>query len=82
MLKIKDNIDLKELENFGFEVENHGDDSPIYTATLSGSEYLDIDIETREIRLFICDEYYNTYTNPDSFDLLFDLIAKGWVKKC
>ena len=37
MLKIKDNVDLKELEKFGFKKRNHN--GPCYIKNLSNSEY-------------------------------------------
>jgi hypothetical protein len=49
MLKIKDNVDLKELEKFGFEKDSY---SPNYFYTNEYDycyEFLRVDIYTREI---------------------------------
>jgi hypothetical protein len=56
MLKIKDNIDLKELEKFGFFRCNNKS-SRIYRYEIDYSEQIDI-LENRQIRLFIANEYY------------------------
>ena len=56
MLKIKDNVDLKELEKYGFELTNEGKYySIIYTyyplgdSQPSERNYLSVNIETRKI---------------------------------
>lgn len=70
MLKIKDNIDLKELEKFGFE-----NGEVFYRkAWFIGREaqaYIVVDKDTNEIRL-----NGNSYTED-----LFDLIQAGFVEK-
>ena len=70
MLKIKDNVDLKELENFYFI------DSVVFyrKAWFIGGEaqaYIVVDKDTREIRLD-----GNIFTED-----LFDLIQAGLVEK-
>ena len=79
MLKIKDNVDLKELEKFGFEY--HG----IYDGIYHFAYHNDLDIEIieddREIysNKNIDDEndlIFNKYS-----DLLYDLIKADLVEK-
>ena len=78
MLKIKDNIDLKELENFGFEKLNYCDCVCYKFARIIG---------THEIRNLIIREqdlilHYNinsVYNILD--DIVFDLIQAGLVEK-
>lgn len=80
MLKIKSDIDVDKLKEFGFK-ERNDKLGNYYEAFLTSPEWLHIDKGTYEIRLYIEDEYYSTYTNTDSFDLLFDLIYAGLVEK-
>lgn len=77
MLKIKDDVDLKELEKFGFKKLKSVRE--VYLFNIDGSEFLEI-IE-REIHLYINDEYYNCYTGEKTFDKLYDLIQAGLVEK-
>ena len=77
MLKIKDNVDLKELEKFGFEKLSSVRE--VYLFNIDGSEYLEI-IEGK-IHLYINDEYYNCYTGEKTFDKLYDLIQADLVEK-
>lgn len=80
MLKIKDNVNLKELEKFGFKKEK---EEEVYTYY----DYLGIDAdckinmyvsgETREIATEI-DEYVNSY---EMHDEMYDLITAGLVEK-
>ena len=78
MLKIKDNVDLKELEKFGFNY-NIEDDS--YDNVISCYEILEIDNKTKQIKLFINDEYWMCHTENNTFDLLYDLIKADLVEK-
>lgn len=70
MLKIKDNVDLKELEKFGFEygIDNH------YIKDISYSVTCFVSIENRQI-WFGCTEVIS------SLEILFDLIQAGLVEK-
>lgn len=91
MLKIKDNIDLKELEKFGFEVfgkntakrifygHEYDKDSPL--GYLEDETY--ILIEHRIIWLIqdnACDSNERYFGNPQ-FDIIYDLIEAGLVEK-
>lgn len=79
-LKIKDNVDLKELEKYGFYTYDDNCDYiinedaclQIYDGDLQSDEYLQIQMR-----------YY--FTNDDNFnnamDVIFDLIQAGLVEK-
>lgn len=85
MLKIKDNVDLKELEKYGFV------DDKIYgrkvkvkkmmTKEKWNAEIVEIDLITGQLQIFVDDEYYETYTNSDTLDFIYDLIKDGLVEK-
>ena len=70
MLKIKDNVRLKELEKFGF-VKDAFKDYAIYTCCL----FLIIKVRkgTREIEI--------PYGTDDALNILFDLIQANMVEK-
>ncbi len=73
MLKIKDNVDLKELEKFGFK--------------LNYDEEYEIRIEKNNVFTIIVIKHDNTvYIQSNSYvikelDLLFDLIKAGLIEK-
>lgn len=67
MLKIKDNVDLKELEKFGFEVGITENNSKYYTC-----EGMYVWFFNREI---------NDSCVSDILQVLFDLIEAGLVEK-
>lgn len=48
MLKIKDNVDLKELEKFGLKYHKE-DDLEIYTSSINNWHSIDVDVKTRHI---------------------------------
>ena len=71
MLKIKDNVDLKELEKFGFE--------------LNGNEWYlkqleDIDIFIKPISKVIIIACYEE-RDVEEIDTIYDLIQAGLVEK-
>ena len=83
MLKLKDNVDLKELEKYGaiYVIETKG-----YYFKINSSEYLEIPADKeskfyKQVRLYIEDEYYNCWTSVNSFDKLYDLIKADLIKK-
>lgn len=81
MLRIKSDINLKELEKYGFEYEE-----TYLFYRINNSEVLEIQINPtskfhREIRLYIDDEYYCCFASKKVFDLLYDLIKDGLVEK-
>ena len=94
MLKIKDNVDLSELEKFGFKYRPYPNKMIIYGKTIPAFEndinYLKVDIfvdeETREIRGEMT--YRNSLKKYESIDgvelifsTLFDLIQAGLVEE-
>ena len=90
MLKIKDNVDLKELEKFGFEYNNEfgvgmyikskwyekETNDPVYDK--SKQSFSDRISLFEKDRKFI--DNYNSQTKMD-YDTLFDLIQAGLVEK-
>ena len=73
MLKIKDNIDLKELEKFGFKAYDY----VLFYEYHSKNNYKDtIMLNMKNKRLL----FYQTY-NGKSYDVLYDLIQAGLVEK-
>ena len=76
MLKIKDNIELKELEKFEFIRDACYLDE--YGNTMYSYEFLVISIKTRE--LFICSGYDNVFGDKEIIKL-YDLIQAGLVEK-
>ena len=72
MLKIKDNVDLKQLENFGFVYDNFGF-YEIKKEIAFGRQKLCISEDTREIAIIGAGE--TLLCN------LFDLIQAGLVEK-
>jgi hypothetical protein len=80
MLKIKDNVDLKELEKYEFEYIE--DEEPYYVYDLKDNRtYLVIDAKTKEIGLStsLYGDIPSRYI--DNFDLLYDLIKADLVEK-
>ena len=85
MLKIRDNVDLKELEKYGFV------DDKIYgrkvkvkkmmTKEKWNAEIVEIDLITGQLQIFVDDEYYEIYTNSDTLDFIYDLIKADLVVK-
>lgn len=84
MLKIKDNIDLKELEKFGFKYEEeHGLHSNRYI-------YIDEDnsqtvaLNTKDREIFV-EDTSESYTFgaivDDALTVIYDLIQAGLVEK-
>ena len=80
MLKIKDNVDLKELEKFQFELDNDIGQYFYYGFTEPNdcSEIrIYVDIDTREISTGF-DPYVSPYKIHDK---IYDLIQAGLVEK-
>ena len=79
MLKIKDNVDLKELEKFGFGKDSYDyyyDFIP-YNEDNCNGQYVLINIKTRRIYLNYIDlEYFEK-----TVELLYDLTQAGLVEK-
>ena len=86
MLKIKDNIDLEKLKDYGFvhDEEVHGRKVKIkkmMSDKIFNTELVVIDLTTRQLRIFVDDEYYNNYTHGGTLDFIYDLIKDGIVEK-
>ena len=79
MLKIKDNIDLKELEKFGFEKYIDDDGYVLdFITYIDGKEYSYIEI-TKERKISL--DYVELEHYQQSVEVLFDLIQAGLVEK-
>ena len=69
MLKIKDNVDLKELEKFGLKEDKENNRYDIQEEIYREIYYLRVYKDDRDIRFF------------GQEDVLFDLIQAGLVEK-
>ena len=78
MLKIKDDVDLKELEKFGYEADDIGLNEPylIYRKYISAHISIDINAADRVISKNIDDEY-KIIQEKD----IQDLVQAGLVEK-
>lgn len=78
MLKIKDNVDLKELEKFGFEYKEYSlysSNYKFYDFTPNNSiSVIQIEITSRLI-------YLNDNNRYDGLSKIYDLIQAGLVEK-
>ena len=90
MLKIKDNVDLKELEKFGFELKQHDgylNRHSVYEKRFGvGDIHIYPNKEYRkdyERKMFF-HTYYQSYyydSNNEALETLYDLIKAGLVEK-
>ena len=74
MLKIKNDVPLKELKKFGFELEKRNNQYWEYRNGKGTIYYVFIN---RKISIYM-DKYSDTY---NANDILFDLIQAGLVEK-
>ena len=89
MLKIKDNIDLKELEKFGFVYNGYLDCWDFKSnfeenAGLTTYNMIHIFLQEREIycSMYIgCNERHDTTRGFNIDNILFDLISAGLVER-
>ena len=81
MLKIKDNVDLKELEKFGFKYNELLDEYVIDIATDRRGACVELAIRRRYLKLdFIGDDTGGS--GEDYLDsVIYDLIKDGLVEK-
>ena len=94
MLKIKDNVDLKELKKFGFR--KHKRDSKEVVLSKWSREWVEADciggwdfypvielvkVYNNTLKLKVKGNYYYAFEKPNGIDLLFDLIQAGLVEK-
>lgn len=78
MLKIKDNIDLKELEKYGFifcDCDIHCGNNLYYSYYYNPDENIKINCDDKEFDFYLC------MMTENSIDLLYDLIKDGLVEK-
>ena len=78
MLKIKDEIDLKKLEKFGFEFDIFYQEYKKRISNTGLNDYCYIENRTKEIKLFDGIEYCNV---NEWNELLFELIKADMVEK-
>ena len=77
MLKIKDNVNLKELEKYGFEFNENW---KMYIGGYKNRElHLRINIETREITMN--EPFRDVDGEENNIELLYDLIKADLVEK-
>lgn len=79
MLKIKDNVDLKELEKFGFRLKyNENNGLPFYYE----KEFIGLNRRS-DITIYIKDKELNIYIEEtkEVIETLYDLIQAGLVEK-
>ena len=80
MLKIKDNVDLKELEKYGFKnIKIDGLEDEHYILEFARYEY--IVISDRILKFYESDELYQMYSCKRIFDVIYDLIKADLVEK-
>ena len=77
MLKIKDNVDLKELKKFGFKYYDY---TGRYEYKYSGYALIYINSWNREIYLKYLEDTLEQYIHPLD-NIIFDLIQAGLVEK-
>ncbi len=76
MLKIKDKVDLKELEKFGFVYEEN------YEIKFYSLDVCKKNIGFDGFRVYVSDREINNYSiKNDTLDILYDLIQAGIVEK-
>ena len=77
MLKIKDNVDLKELEKFGFKKEEY-----YYTVKFDYKYYkVNVMVELDRRCIIIQNDYYDSDYACYVPDVIYDLIQAGLVEK-
>ena len=81
MLKIKDDIDLKELLEFGFEYNTYDNSYTIDLGEDRRGAYCTLYIENRILYIDFCGDD-NGYSGTDILnDVIYDLIKAGLVEK-
>ena len=85
MLKIRECVNFEELEKYGFvNDEIYGRKVKVkkmMTKEKWNAEIVEIDLITRQLQIFVDDEYYEIYTNSDTLDFIYDLIKSDLVVK-
>ena len=85
MLKIREDVELNVLGKYGFvDDEIYGRKVKVkkmMTKEKWNAEIVEIDLITRQLQIFVDDEYYEIYTNSDTLDFIYDLIKVDLVVK-
>lgn len=85
MLKIREDVDLNVLEKYGFVNDEIYGRKVKIKRMMSGKEFnseiVEIDLITRQLQIFIDDEYYEIYTKSSTLDFIYDLIKADLVVK-
>ena len=81
MLKIKDNVDLKELEKYGFNVDDENFIWKIVKCNIPRYDGLDLIIFEKKILENVNYYVHSDYKDKSAFDTLYDLIKDGLVEK-
>ena len=84
MLKIKDDVELKELEKFGFKIHEWAGQSYYFVKEYCYdycNAYITINMETRKIIMEIDDEAFSCEVGTNLLGILYDLIQAGLVEK-
>ena len=85
MLKIREDVELNVLGKYGFvDDEIYGRKVKVkkmMTKEKWNAEIVEIDLITRQLQIFVDDEYYENYTNSDTLDFIYDLIKADLVVK-
>ena len=76
MLKVKDNVDLKELENFGFKYNDYYGQYKICERNIDGATYIYINVWNKKI-LFRQDKSLD----KECLNALYDLIKADLIEK-
>ena len=85
MLKMREDVKWNVLEKYGFvDDEIYGRKVKVkkmMTKEKWNAEIVEIDLITRQLQIFVDDEYYEIYTNSDTLDFIYDLIKADLVVK-
>lgn len=88
MLKIKDDVDLKELEKFGFEYKDgwysivlFKDELRKVEIGIPNGDYIFVEYEPRYIYVELCSAFHVNTLLSYHLDILYDLIQAGLVEK-
>lgn len=85
MLRIREDVKWNVLEKYGFvDDEIYGRKVKVkkmMTKEKWNAEIVEIDLITRQLQIFVDDEYYENYTNSDTLDFIYDLIKADLVVK-
>ena len=85
MLKIREDVKWNVLEKYGFvDDEIYGRKVKVkkmMTKEKWNAEIVEIDLITRQLQIFVDDEYYEIYTNSDTLDFIYDLIKVDLIEK-